>query len=352
VPISAVDAINPAFEHTKQQLFRPFGLGQWTRLAFVGLLAGEMGAGAGGGGPHFNVPASGGHVQDLGRIPHIDPAILIPLIIVLVIAVPVLWFLFLYLSSRMRFVLFDSIVAKRCELRRMWTARGGPALQLFLWQIVFSLSAFAALAIVVGVPALGALALGWFSHPHEHMVALILTGLGVLVAVMSSFVLIACTHVFTKDFVVPQMALENISAFEGWRRFLPMLARDKGGYAGYVAVKVALALGAAIIVAIVVVTLALLLLIPIGGIGIASVLFGKAAGLTLSWGVLTITAIVVLACLFVFLVFYGAALVSVPVIVFFPAYAIYFFASRYQLLAQVLYPPPPIYPTPLPQSPA
>jgi hypothetical protein len=331
VPISAADAINPAFEHTKQQLFRPFGLGQWTRLAFVGLLAGEMGAGAGGGGPHFNVPASGGHVQDLGRIPHIDPAILIPLIIVLVIAVPVLWFLFLYLSSRMRFVLFDSIVAKRCELRRMWTARGGPALQLFLWQ---------------------ALALGWFSHPREHMVALILTGLGVLVAVMSSFVLIACTHVFTKDFVVPQMALENISAFEGWRRFLPMLARDKGGYAGYVAVKVALALGAAIIVAIVVVTLALLLLIPIGGIGIASVLFGKAAGLTLSWGLLTITAIVVLACLFVFLVFYGAALVSVPVIVFFPAYAIYFFASRYHLLAQVLYPPQPIYPTPLPQSPA
>ena len=44
MPISAVDAISPAFEHTKQQLFKPFRFGQWTRLAFVGLLAGELGS--------------------------------------------------------------------------------------------------------------------------------------------------------------------------------------------------------------------------------------------------------------------------------------------------------------------
>src|SRR5215813_7917018 len=39
--IPAVDVISTAFQHAKQQLFRPFWLGQWTRLAIVGLLAGE-----------------------------------------------------------------------------------------------------------------------------------------------------------------------------------------------------------------------------------------------------------------------------------------------------------------------
>jgi hypothetical protein len=47
MPISAADAINPAFQHAKQQLFQPFHFAQWPRLAFVGLLAGEMGSGGG-----------------------------------------------------------------------------------------------------------------------------------------------------------------------------------------------------------------------------------------------------------------------------------------------------------------
>jgi len=51
---SAVDAIYPAIEHTKKQLFQPFRLGQWTRLALVGLLAGELGSGGGCNTHNFN----------------------------------------------------------------------------------------------------------------------------------------------------------------------------------------------------------------------------------------------------------------------------------------------------------
>ena len=63
MPLSATDAMGPAFEHTKAQLFRPFRLSQWTKLALVGLFAGEMGTG-GGGGPNINIPASGRHSHD------------------------------------------------------------------------------------------------------------------------------------------------------------------------------------------------------------------------------------------------------------------------------------------------
>jgi len=349
VPISAFDALNPAFEHTKKQLFQPFRLGQWTKLAFVGLFAGEMATGGGGGGPNFQVPSSGHPPTNFPGMPHIDPALIVALIVTAVVVISLLWLLFLYISSRMRFILFDSVIAKNCEVRRMWRARRDPGLKLFVWQIVFSLLCFAGFAILIGIPVLGAFLLGWISHAREHIAGLILGGVAVFFAFMAAFLLVICVHVFTKDFVVPQMALENISAFEGWRRLLPMLRAQKGGYAGYAGMKVVMAMGAAIAVTVVVVILVLILLIPVGGLGLVTVLFGKAAGL--SWNVFTITFVVVAGCVFLLVLFYGAALISVPAIVFFPAYSIYFFASRYQPLANLVYPPPPPSSTPLPESP-
>jgi hypothetical protein len=46
---------------------------------------------------------------------------------------------------------------------------------------------------------------------------------------------------------------------------------------------------------------------------------------------------------------YLISLISVPLIVFFPAYSIYFFAARYPALSAVLYPAPPT--TALPPGP-
>ena len=57
LPLSAVDAISPAFEHARQQLTRPFRASQWAKLGLVGLLAGEMGSGGGGCNPgSFQMP--------------------------------------------------------------------------------------------------------------------------------------------------------------------------------------------------------------------------------------------------------------------------------------------------------
>ena len=343
MPLSAVDSVTPAFEHTKQQLFRPFSLGQWSRLALVGLVAGELSSG---GGCNFQVPnfSSNGH-RHLSFAPPSDPLLIGLTVALLVIFVPLLWLLFLYLSSRMRFVLFDSVVAKRCELRRFWRERRAPAMRFFIWQIVFSLVTLAAIAIVVGIPALIAFALGWFTEPRNHLAVLIPFGLLVFFAFAAVLILSLVVHVFTKDFVVPQMALENIAAFEGWRRLWVMLKNEKGSYAGYGGMKLILAIGAAFFVGIAALIVIVALLIPFGGLGAITVLAGKGAGLT--WNVFTVTAAIVAGCVFLALVLYALSLVSVPVTVFFPAYAIYFFAARYPLLADLIYPPPsPIEPPP------
>ena len=144
------------------------------------------------------------------------------------------------------------------------------------------------------------------------------------------------------------MALEDISAFEGWRRLLPMLKLEKGGYAGYLGMKIVMALGTAVVVGIITFIVILILLIPVGGVGVVAVLLGKTAGLT--WNLYTITLAVVVGCVVLAILLYVVSLISVPAIVFFPAYSVYYFASRYPALDALLHPTPPVIaqPTPIP----
>jgi hypothetical protein len=342
LPISPVDAINPAFHHTKQQLLKPFRFGQWARLAFVGLLAGEMSSG---GGCNFSWPAPqhtkpSGHVVNtafpfpLAHHPGPNPA----LIVFLVFAGIGLFLFFLYVSSVMRFILFDSVIAKECHIRKGWSRHRGHGFQLFGWQLLLALAGFAGVALVISIPLGGAWTLGWFSHPRDHLLPLILSGIlffMLLAAVMLTLLLV---QVMTKDFVVPQMALENLSAMEGWRRLWSWCKAETLGYAGYIGMKIVLAIGVGVFLAIVSMIVLLAFLIPIAGIGIVAALTGATSGLT--WNFFTITLAVFAGIIVFAFSMFAFSFISVPATVFFPAYSIYFFAPRYPPLAAVLWPQP------------
>lgn len=349
---SAVDAINPAFEHTKRQLFQPFRLGQWWRLALVGLLAGELSSGG------FKIPnfsnfnfprrpgtehfiAPGFSSPDFGGI---DPVMVAGLIAVLVVAAFVLGILLMYIGSVMRFILFDSVLAKECRIRTGWSRRQAPGFRYFLWKLVYMLALLGGLVVLVGIPAGVALAAGWFNDPAQHMVPLVLGGIALFFALVIFLIAMSVIFVLTKDFVVPQMALEDIGAMEAWSRLWAMMKAEKGSYAGYVGMKIVLAIVASIVMGIVGFILALVILIPVAGVAVAAVLGGKAAGL--GWTVGTITLAVVAGCVVLAIFLFVMSLIAVPVIVFFPAYSIYFFAARYPALSVVLYPPPPAPVTP------
>jgi len=341
LPISAIDAIAPAFQHTKEQLLQPFRAAQWAKLALVGFLAGELSSGGCNGGS-FQLPTRPSGRQRFMEfgLPNVNPALFAALIALLIVLGIVFWILFLYVSSVMRFILFDSVLAKRCEIRRNWGRRHGAGLRYFVWQLLFLLAMLVGLTVLVGVPAALGLALGWLQAPRQHMIPLILFGMLLFFVVMGFILLSLVVHVLTKDFVVPEMALENISAIEGWRRLLPMLQREKGSYAGYIGMKIVMAIGASVVVGIITFIVLLILLIPVGGFGVIAVMAGKTAGLT--WNLYTITLAVVAGCFVLTVLLYVISLISVPAIVFFPAYSIYFFASRYPALEAFLRPPPPI----------
>lgn len=371
MPISAVDAISPAFHHTKQQLIVPFRFSQWTKLAFVGLLAGELSSG---GGCNFNsgnfrIPRhpvttdnfAGHGFAANGLAANVLPAIgstqWVAIISFLIVIAVVLYLLLIYLNSMMRFVLFDAVIQKECRIRDGWMRRVNDGWRYFLWQLGLLAASFVALVILAGIPLAFAFLMGWLDQPKEHLVPLILGGVLMFFVFMAFFVLFLVVAVFTKDFVVPQMALEHIGAVEAWRRLLVTLKRDKGGFLLYVVMKVVMALGAAIVIGIVTLIVMLLVMIPVGGLGIIAVLGGKAAGLT--WNLYTISLAVVFGSIAFAVFMYLVSFISVPAIVFFPAYSIYFFAGRYPLLDTLLHrlrgndlppemPPPPVLPTPEP----
>jgi len=202
---------------------------------------------------------------------------------------------------------------------------------------------------VIGVPAIFAFAAGWLTKPKEHLAALILCGMAIALVAVALLLVCAAVQVLTKDFVIPQMALEDLDAFEAWHRLLPMLRAEKGPYFGYLLMKIVMGIGAGILLAIVATIAVLIVLIPVGGFGALAVLAGKAVGL--QWNVYTITVAVVAGSILLAVFLYLIAIAAVPIMVFFPAYSIYFLASRYPGLERALHPASPTPPRPEPALP-
>jgi len=344
LPISALDTISVALQHTKRQLFQPFRFGQWVRLAAVGLLAGEVGSGGGCNTSNFNFPqqpAASRHFLDPG-LAATNPALFAGMVAVLIVAGLLLGIILMYISSVMRFILFDSVIAQNCRVRAGWNRRQGPGWRLFLWKLLLLLVTGAGVLTLVGIPVGFAFAVGWLQAPKQHIVALVLAGIGLFFVVLIFVLSLVLLDVLTRDFVIPQMALEDIGVIEGLRRLWPMIKAEKGGFAGYIGMKIVMAIGAGIAIAIVVVILGLIIAVPTIGLSIIAVVTGSTAGLT--WNAYTITVAVVVGSVLLASLLFLVSLISVPAIVFFPAYSIYFFAARYPALNALLFPPAPAIP--------
>lgn len=349
--LSGVDAVTPAVEHVKKRLFQPFRWSLWWRLSLLGLITGEFGMGSGGG--NFNVPSDFPRdgkkdlVQFFAGEPDVGRFVSqwLPWIVLGVVVLLVLGVVWIYVSSVFRFVLLETVLLGRCELRAGWRRWRDAGWSFFWWQIGVTLVVLLALAVVVGVPLLIGAALGVFQNPKEHLALAILGGLAVFFAIFAVLILNLLVWLFSKDFVLPIMALEGTGAVEGWRRFTPLLKAEKGAYAIYVLMKVVLAVAAAILFGIINLIVLLVLLIPLGAAGVGIVMAGKAAGLT--WTAFTIAAAATAGVALLLLLFWLFALINTPGLYFFQSYTLHFFGSRYARVGAILFPAPPPPPRPI-----
>src|SRR5271166_666343 len=307
MPVSAVDCVQPALQHARDQLFTRFQWGQWSRLALVGILAAELHVGG------CNFGNYGGNWPPGHHKTHSDflPSSRLPsgwppfnhaqlsehlaqffgLIVIGVFVAIVLAFVFLYINSVFRFILFDSVLRRHCSIGdgwQKWRRAGG---RFFLWQLVFQIAAGLFFMVLVGLPLALAAAAGWMTNLREH-VGRMIVGAILLVGLIVVFGLAAAVvHALAKDFLVPIMALEDLDFADGWHRLLAMMRLEKGRYAVYLLLKLVLSIAAAILFGIIAIIPALFVVVP----GVVAVLAGHAAGM--GWNVTTISLAIILGTL-------------------------------------------------------
>lgn len=329
-------------QRAKAQLFKPFRWSFWWRMAIIAFFAGEFSR-SGFNVPNFNGLSGGGNGGQSSR--HVfapSPIETIrefwPLILLGALLLVVLIFVFMYLHSVFRFILFESVLRGQYRIRQSWRLHRTHGLRYFVWLIVYQLLMLLVFFVLLGLPLLGLWQAGIFTHAGEH-IALLVFSVFLLVMVFLAVALIAWViTTIVRDFLVPVMALEDVSVGEAWHIYKTTLLQNKASVLAYLGMKIVLAIAVSIIVGIASLFFFLILLIPFGALFLAAVAFiatgkaGMVAGIFLAL-IAGLLLFVVLFCL------YG--ILAVPAAVFFQSYALYYVGARYQRLGELLWPTPP-----------
>lgn len=336
--VSAVDAVTPAFENTSRLLFKPFRFHYWLRIGLLGILTGEVG----GSGFNFNMPSNFNwptHRHFAGPVTALPPefAKFVPYIVPIIVFAILVGLIFALLRGVFRFVLFETVLGQDVTLGAGWKRWFDKGVQLFGWMLLLQIGFLIVLAVLAGGPLLAALCAGALSRANFGGAAVAAILWAVLVAIATA-VLFTVVYVFSKDFVVPMMALENLSFSEAWRRLWALVKQQFGSFAAYVGMKIILSIAGGIFLGIISLVLIIIFAIPVG-IVIFFLVSATHSG-SLVWSVPAIAAavgagIVVLLCFI-----YCVSVAGSPITIFFPSYGLYFFAGRYPPLEQILFPMP------------
>jgi hypothetical protein len=354
--LSAIDAFSPAFARVRAMLFHPFRLGIWFKMGLIGLLGGGVVVSGGSynfrapviphGLPHGDLPPNAEDILRAIRSIHLADYFHAFVIVIGMIVVFAL--IFLYLFCRFRFILFDSVVIGQPDIERGWRKYESQANRYFEFWLAFRLVTWGALFLIVGLPLWRAYKSGLFSGDNSLPLFFAIVASVALGALIVS-IAFAIVSTLAKDFVMPVLALDDLSLNDAWSAVWRVAASEPGAWAAYMGMKLLCAIGSWIVLsiafAIAMIPALILIGIPVGILIALGVLAFKAMGAVVGIVICCIAILLAVAAFFCL-----ALILTAPISVFFTSYALYFFGGRYPKLAALLWPPP-IPPAPLPQTP-
>lgn len=335
-PLSATDAIAPAWQHTRRLLLGPRDPRLFFKIAAVAFFAEMLG---------FNSFSGGPGRAAHGAAPAVS-AMLIAIILFAAAAGLVVGVAFLYLSSRLQFTLFDIVLRSETTVAPIWR-RYGPATWrwiglklLFFFGAALCLAPLLVPAIFYFVREISLQSAGDNAHIAGFLFAIL-----VFIAVVMLLVLILVVgFILLRDFGLPSMALEGTPLRETVRRVIALAGAEPGQLALYILLRFCLAMAGAIVSEVLIAALALIVGAPLGGLGFGlwkGLHLGSAgahAGMIAGWVVLALILLAVLAV--------GVISLFGYLFTFLQAYAIFFLGGRYPLLGELLTEPPaPVFPS-------
>lgn len=325
--LSASEAISPAIDRTKAILFQPFQKGRSWKLAATAYLA-VMG--------NFFLPT---HLTFfLGtRRPGVPGAGFLIFYVVFGVVITLVMFAIFYIGARLQFARLDIVVNKAQMVAPLWKKYGRCT-----WRwIGFKLALSIIFLIVCGVPLIHGFRF-LMTHlptpgqppPPEFMRGFFMAYAGMMLAF---FALMLVVSLFN-DFVLPSVALENVSVSEGLRRFVELIRSEPGQIISYIFFKAILGIAAAVAMEIAILIVEFIAMIPLGIIGLLGYFVLHSLGPI--GQVLLVAGGVVLLLVFLVLLLYTTIFFSGCFVVFFEAYAVYFLGGRYPMLGDLLEPAP------------
>ncbi len=364
-PISAVDALAPAFRRTRSILAAPFRLGIFLKICFFVALAesGFLSAA-------ISYPIQGANAFTHSKHAMLQPAnsfladgwsaagalgagLLLVLVAMTVVGVAV-GCIAVYLLCRLRFTILDLAIYRQGSVRRAWNKYGRQTWRYFGMTILAGLLFLLMMAAVVGpfIPAFVRIGRTMSrSHPDPSVVfGLVLPLVGAILVL--SFVGVLVDAVI-RDFLLPSMAVEDASIESALRRFFGLLRNSVGSMALYLFMRtlVSMAMSAG---------LGIILVIPVAMVGLLAYAGGAVLYHSLSMGgaqILFFAYVVVAAAIVLLLYFLAMVTVFGVTGVFKLCYAVVFFGARYPALGDRLEAGPadqhdggqlPLHPPPVP----
>ncbi|MBN1822228.1 MAG: hypothetical protein JXR31_12300 [Prolixibacteraceae bacterium] len=228
--------LSKGWDRMKKALFQPFDLGKWFTLGFTAFLAtlADCQGGNGGGNSY-----SGDNYTDwdeLFNFPSvawewlINHPLYFNLIIIGLVILFLIGFIFIWLSSRGKFMFLDNVVYDRAEVKKPWFEYRKEGNSLFLWRLAFGLIAMAVFILFFIYCFNTARKIHYediYGVTKFWMITkMVLIFLGLII--ISGLIKTYLDH-----FVVPVMYKKRISALKGWSVFLRLFGRHFGHFILY-----------------------------------------------------------------------------------------------------------------------
>jgi hypothetical protein len=328
-PLSAIDAIGPAWNQTSRLLAAPRN---WRLALKIGAVA--FFAEVGGYNGSYSSPGHHAH----GVPPTMIAAFVAAALLISIVAVAV-GFAFFYLSSRLQFVLFEIVLRSDTTVAPIWRRYGRATWYWIGLKIVFFLTALLCVTpilIPVGILFIHRSGPAFQEGFQHNPTAFVMAIMGLISAISLLFIGIFVVYTLLRDFGLPSMALESTPMSETVRRVWRFLRGEPGPVALYVLMRFLLGIAGSIAADFVLVVGALIALIPLGSAALIAWLSLRHAGL--AGHIIMVAAWVVLGLVFLALLVVAATILVGYVFTFLQAYALYFLGGRFPLVGAYLEP--------------
>ena len=330
-PLSATDAISPAWNHASSLLLAPRS---WRLLLKIGVIAFLTQLG-GGGCNAVGVPPQHSVSHLPAMLPLVSAAWIAGLVAVVTLSL-VIGFVLLYIGSRLQFVFFEVLLTRHTTISPIWARYGSVTWRWIGLKLLFALTALLCMTPIL-VPAGIYLFKNVFNasdSAHPNLVvfvpAMILSAFAIALGVL----VIAAVWVWLSDFGLPSIALDDTSIGDTVRRVFALVRAEFGQCTLYLLLRLALSIACAFVAEIGLALGALIALIPIGvGGGILWMALHNGGIVS---KIVMITGWVVLALAFVVVILFAAIMVMGYVHSFIKTYSLYFLGGRYPRVGEYL----------------